>query len=68
MNEVKLENFFINSGMKQDCALSMILYVLSIEELIVRVKLNEKMKRFKWSVLKKLVQKSVGMPMIGMGY
>ncbi len=54
--------------MKQECALSMILYVLSFEELIVRVKLNEKMKRFKWSVLKKLVQKSVGMPMVGMGY
>ena len=60
VNKEKSNKIFINSGMKQGCALSMILYVLSIEELIVRVNLNEQIKGYKLSVLKKTETKISG--------
>jgi hypothetical protein len=37
---------YIISGQKQGCALSMFLYILCIEELIIRLKQNEEIKGF----------------------
>jgi hypothetical protein len=35
---------YIISGLKQGCALSILLYILCIEELIIRIKLNDRIK------------------------
>ena len=45
----KFETIFINirSGIKQGCALSMILYIIAIEELLLRIKLNGNIKGYK---------------------
>ena len=44
VNNTLSENVMINSGLKQGCALSMLLYILCIEELIVRIKNNSLIK------------------------
>ena len=51
VNNLKSENFKVNSGIKQGCALSMILYVIEIEELILRIDSNPNIKGYKINVL-----------------
>ena len=41
VNRIKSEFFSIRSGIKQGCALSMMLYVIVIEELLLRIERNE---------------------------
>ena len=53
INGIKSEKIKIESGIKQGCALSMMLYVLSIEELLLRIKKNEEIKGYTIKVLEK---------------
>ena len=43
---MKSEKIKIKLGIKQGCALSMILYILAIEELILRIKANSEIKGY----------------------
>ena len=45
-NGLKSENFQIKSGIKQGCALSMMLYVIAIEELLLRINDNKRIKGY----------------------
>ncbi|CAF0977091.1 unnamed protein product [Brachionus calyciflorus] len=40
-------SIIIKSGIKQGCALSMMLYIIAIEELMLRIKLNKNIKGYK---------------------
>ena len=52
VNKEKSASFDINSGLKQGCALSMFLYTLVIEEALVRIRKNDKIKGYKVHVTK----------------
>ena len=52
VNRMKSEFFSIKSGIKQGCALSMMLYVIVIEELLLRIEMNENIKGYKLKILK----------------
>ena len=58
INKSKSNKFKIKSGIKQGCALSMFLYVLAIEELLININLNEKIKGYKVNVTRNLEIKS----------
>jgi hypothetical protein len=51
---------YIISGLKQGCALSMFLYILCIEELIIRLKQNEEIKGFVINIIKWYECKAAG--------
>ena len=51
INGYKTNDIYIKSGIKQGCALSMMLYIIAIDELIVRIKKNENIKGYKISVV-----------------
>ena len=51
------DKILTKSGLKQGCALSMLLYVLCIEELIERIKSNNNIKGYKVNVLKSFLVK-----------
>ena len=51
INKIKSESFDIKSGIKQGCSLSMMLYVIVIEELLLRIESNENIKGYKIKVL-----------------
>ncbi|CAF1017144.1 unnamed protein product, partial [Brachionus calyciflorus] len=51
MNKIESDPFSIISGIKQGCALSMILYILLIEELMLRIKNNQNIRGYKLYVL-----------------
>ncbi|CAF1135238.1 unnamed protein product, partial [Brachionus calyciflorus] len=51
MNKIESDPFSIISGIKQGCALSMILYILVIEELMLRIKSNPNIRGYKLYVL-----------------
>jgi endonuclease/exonuclease/phosphatase family metal-dependent hydrolase len=53
VNRIKSEKFKINSGIKQGCALSMFLYVLAIEELLVCINQNKNIKGYNVNVISK---------------
>lgn len=52
-NQMRSEKIFIKSGIKQGCALSMMLYIIAIEELLVRVKANPNIKGYVVNVLER---------------
>ena len=54
INNFKSENFKVNSGIKQGCALSMLLYVIAIEELILRIDLNPNIKGYKINIFNQI--------------
>ena len=54
LNNYKSNNFKIKSDIKQGCSLSMMLYVIAIEELILRINLNSKIKGYKINIFKEL--------------
>ena len=58
INSKLSDKIFIRTGMKQGCALSMLLYVLCIEELFERVRRNDEIKGYKISVCKPCVVKT----------
>ena len=45
-NNKNTDRIYIKTGIKQGCALSMILYILCIEELIIPIKNNKNIKGF----------------------
>ena len=58
VNKHQSNRFDIKSGIKQGCALSMILYVMAIEELLLRIELNPEIKGFNLNILKPMEIKS----------
>ena len=52
INRMKSEFFNIKSGIKQGCALSMMMYVIVIEELLLRIEKNENIKGYKLNVMR----------------
>lgn len=58
INKIKSEKFKIKSGIKQGCALSMFLYVLAIEELLININLNKNINGYKINVTRCLEIKS----------
>jgi hypothetical protein len=46
INNSMCDLIYIISGLKQGCALSMLLYILCIEELTIRIKLNDRIKGY----------------------
>jgi hypothetical protein len=53
VNKLRSEKIKIKSSIKQGCALSMMLYVIAIEELLLRIKKNENIKGYEENILKK---------------
>ena len=51
VNGFETKEIKVNSGIKQGCSLSMILYVLAIEELLIRVNKNEKIKGYQINII-----------------
>ena len=51
VNQHRSNRFDIKSGIKQGCALSMILYVIAIEELLIRIDQNSDIKGFKFNII-----------------
>lgn len=51
VNRIKSDKFKVNSGIKQGCALSMFLYVLAIEELLVCINQNKNIKGYNVNVI-----------------
>ena len=52
LNKLLGDKFKILAGIKQGCALSMFLYVLAIEILLISINLNEKIKGYKLNITK----------------
>lgn len=51
INKIVSDKIEIRSGIKQGCALSMFLYVLAIEELLIRIKKNANIRGYKINIL-----------------
>ena len=57
-NQHQSNRFDIKSGIKQGCALSMVLYVIAIEELLLKINRNTDIKGIKMDILKPIEIKS----------
>ena len=57
INSQLSEKIYTKSGLKQGCSLSMLLYVLCIEELIERIKNNHKITGYRVNVLRSFIIK-----------
>ena len=60
VNSTVTEKIMIKSGVKQGCSLSMFLYILCIEELLTRIKLNKDIKGLKFNIYNRFECKAVG--------
>ena len=60
INNSMCDLIYIISGLKQGCALSMLLYILCIEELIIRIKLNDRIKGYFLNMYNKQECKAAG--------
>ena len=53
LNQLMSEKINIKSGIKQGCALSMMLYIIAIEELLIRINNNNKINGYCIHIMKK---------------